>query len=60
MVEITVDTKRDSKEDIKRVIEFLEKFVSLEYEGVKEGTFNMFGKAETEEKPREKFKPILY
>ncbi len=46
MVEIKVDLKRNSKEDIKKVIDFLQKFVdednTSETSDISPGAFNLF------------------
>ncbi|MBN2422728.1 hypothetical protein JXB41_05855 [Candidatus Woesearchaeota archaeon] len=74
MVEIIIDTQKDSKQDIRKVIDFLQKIISDNtaeaMPEVNEGAFNIFGNAgaSTDEKnteePEEKedigFKPIVY
>ncbi len=57
-MEIKIDTKKDSKEDLQKIIEFLQKFIhegsaSPEYDStVSEGAFNMFGdNSETPSEP---------
>lgn len=40
---ITIDTKEDSVEDIKRLIDMLNNFVTKSSSGTSEGFFNMFG-----------------
>ena len=43
MVKIEVDTKRNTKEDIKKVIEFLQQFLDEDITtNVEEGAFNLF------------------
>jgi hypothetical protein len=65
MVEITIDTKKDSKQEIKRVIDFLEKLISQENSEIEEGVFNIFDsqaeeKTEKADKKDSNIKPILY
>ena len=51
MVEIKVDLKRNSKEDIKKVIDFLQKFIEedtmSETPDISPGAFNLFSNPET-------------
>ena len=51
MVEIKVDLKRNSKEDIIKVIEFLQKFIEedtmSETPDISPGAFNLFNNQET-------------
>lgn len=68
-MEIKIDTKSDSKEDIKKAIEFLKTLVSenVTPSEVKEGAFNIFdageqkaGKDDTEEVPEYDIRKMVY
>ena len=64
MVIITIDTKKDSREEINKAVEFLKQYLS-EPE-VPEGTFNLFNQQQKFEKEEHKkdpdlnIKPIFY
>ena len=69
MVEIKVDTLKNSKDDIKKVISFLQQFIeSTEVPSVSEGAFNIFNQdtpiEPKSDKPDEsedtEIKPIFY
>jgi len=51
MVVITIDTKKDNKEDIKKIIRFLKNYLDDRFDEddseVSEGTFNLFDDPET-------------
>ena len=57
ILEIRIDTKKDSSEEIKKAIQFLQGFVEAQSEmpETAQGAFNMFGNDEPvqQEKPKE-------
>jgi len=66
-MKITIDTKEDSAEDIKKVIKMLSSFIGEDYKKedktpeVSEGMFNMFdssGEEKKEEDEKEEYKPF--
>ncbi len=64
MVVIEVDTKRDSKEDIRKTIQFLKNFLdsSTDVADVEQGSFNIFDQPaqEPEEDKDFEIKPMFY
>ena len=54
MVQVTVDTKRDSPDDIRKVIEFLQSFINTSNTNPPPGSFSIFDsppKKEPDDKP---------
>ena len=56
-MKLTIDTKEESKEEIKKIIQFLQKIVEEEYSSYNkppststQGSFNMFGSDNTQNK----------